>query len=70
MIFVKGSSIAAVWWTRQITTFTWMQDDSNLWQPPKCYMSAKGKYIYPNVRQHPRNSTSAKKNILQLIAYT
>ena len=33
-------------------------------------MSARGKYIYPNVRQHPKNNISAKENILLLTEYT
>ena len=33
-------------------------------------MTAKGKCIYPNLRQSPENNTSAKKIISLLIAYT
>ena len=36
-------------------------------QPPR-KMSAKGKFSYSNLRRSPRNKTSAKKNILLLMA--
>jgi hypothetical protein len=47
-----------------------MHNNSNVRRttPPtkKKYIS-QGKYIYPNVTQHPKNNISAKKNILLLI---
>jgi hypothetical protein len=38
-----------------------MQDDSNLRLSPISNKSAKGKYIYPNLRQPTKTKTSAKK---------
>ena len=49
--------------------FTRMQDDSNLRWPSK-NTSAKGKCIYPNLRQTPKIKHLLKKNILLLISYT
>ena len=47
-----------------------MQDDSNLRQPIKKHISAKGKYIYPNLWQPPKIKCLLRKNILLLISYT
>ena len=44
------------------TIFTWIK------MTPQKNKSARGKFGYPNLRQTPRNKTSAKKNILLLRA--
>jgi len=47
----------------------YLQNDSNLRQPPKYNTSAKEKCIYPNLRQPPKNKTYAKKKYCT-ISYT
>jgi hypothetical protein len=44
------------------TIFTWIK------MTPQKNKSAKGKFSYPNLRRSSRNKTSAKKNILLLMA--
>ena len=51
-----------------ITVFTWIQDDSYLNLSPKQNISPKGKCIYPNIRQPPKNKSLLRKHNLLLIA--
>jgi hypothetical protein len=53
-----------------ITIFTWMQDDSNLRQPPTQNVSANGKCTYPNVRWPLNIRFLLRRNILLLISHT
>jgi len=46
------------------TKFIHMQDSSYLRQPPQKKVSVKGKCIYPNLRQPPKN-----KSLLKILYY-